>query len=147
MVLTYQKGNTISLGRGFNKSWGLQRVGEISFFRRVLFSPGCVIASTSWIADRHISMASNRLRKGDLLFFGSKNNGTSHVTHVAIYLGNNEYINSSGRVQINSLDPTKEDYNSHRMSSLLMAKRILGVENDQGIKTCKQATMVVKILK
>jgi hypothetical protein len=49
-------------------------------------------------------------------------------------MGNNEYINSSGRVQINSLDSTKENFNSHRMNSLLLAKRILGVSNDPGIE-------------
>ena len=46
----------------------------------------------------------SKLKKGDLLFFGSKKNGIAHVTHVAIYIGNNEYINSSGRVMINSFD-------------------------------------------
>ena len=75
----------------------------------------------------------SRLRKGDLLFFGSKENGISHVTHVAIYLGNLEYINSAGRVMINSLDSTQKNYNSDRMNSLLMAKRIIGVGHDSGI--------------
>jgi gamma-D-glutamyl-L-lysine dipeptidyl-peptidase len=74
-----------------------------------------------------------RLRNGDLLFFGSKKNGSSHVTHVAIYIGNNEYINSSGRVMINSLDSTQINYSSFRMNSLLAAKRIIGVDNDPGI--------------
>ena len=75
----------------------------------------------------------SRLKKGDLLFFGSKKNGISRVTHVAIYIGNNEYINSSGRVQINSLDSTQINFNGYRMNSLLSAKRIIGVENDTGI--------------
>jgi SH3-like domain-containing protein len=105
----------------------------------VFFRNGIILQRDASLQAAHglsvdISDGFSRLRKGDLLFFGSKVNGTTHVTHVALYLGKNEYINSSGRVQINSLDPAKEDYNSHRMSSLLMAKRILGVVNDQGIE-------------
>ena len=78
-------------------------------------------------------MSLSRLKKGDLLFFGSKRNGVSRVTHVALYLGNNDYINSSGRVQINSLDPVQTNFSSKRVNSLLSARRILGVEKDDGI--------------
>jgi cell wall-associated NlpC family hydrolase len=80
-----------------------------------------------------ITAGYNSLKNGDLLFFGSKENGKNHVTHVAIYLGNNDYINSSGRVMINSLDSTKGNYVSYRMTSLLSAKRIIGTEDDPGI--------------
>jgi SH3-like domain-containing protein len=109
------------------------------FVQSVFFRNGLILRRDASLQAIHglpvdISDGFSRLRKGDLLFFGSKNNGTSHVTHVALYLGNNEYINSSGRVQINSLDSTKENFNSHRMNSLLLAKRILGVSNDPGIE-------------
>ena len=50
-----------------------------------------------------------------------------------IYLGNKEYINSSGRVMINSLDPADSTFNSYRLSALLEARRIIGTENDPGI--------------
>ena len=33
----------------------------------------------------------------------------------------------------NSLDPSQIDYNSTRMSTLLLAKRVLGVSDDHGI--------------
>jgi cell wall-associated NlpC family hydrolase len=80
-----------------------------------------------------ISNGYSRLKKGDLLFFGSKVNENQHITHVAIYLGNMEYINSSGRVMINSFDSTQTNYNRKRKNSLLAAKRIIGVKNDPGI--------------
>jgi cell wall-associated NlpC family hydrolase len=80
-----------------------------------------------------ISNGYSQLEKGDLLFFGLKVNGKQRVTHVAIYLGNMEYINSSGRVMINSLDSTQTNFNRKRTNSLLSAKRIIGVENDPGI--------------
>jgi len=105
----------------------------------VFFRNGIILCRDASLQATHgipidISDGFSRLRKGDLLFFGSRINGTPHVTHVALYMGNNEYISSSGRVQINSLDSTKVNFNSHRMNSLLLAKRILGVSNDPGIE-------------
>jgi SH3-like domain-containing protein len=105
----------------------------------VYFRNGIILRRDASLQAAHglpvdISAGFSQLRKGDLLFFGSKNNGISHVTHVALYIGNNEYINSSGRVQINNLDPAKVNYNSHQMNSLLVAKRVIGVQNDKGIE-------------
>jgi cell wall-associated NlpC family hydrolase len=73
------------------------------------------------------------LKTGDLLFFGSKKNGAAHVTHVAIYTGNKEYINSSGRVIVNSLDSTQINFNRYKFKSLLSARRIVSVMGDPGI--------------
>lgn len=85
-----------------------------------------------------ISNGYSQLVKGDLLFFGSKINGTPHVTHVAIYMGNNDYINSAGRVMISSLDSTKSNYIRYRLTSLLSARRICGVTNEPGIVPVKK---------
>lgn len=79
----------------------------------------------------------DQMRKGDLLFFGSGENSKLHVTHVAIYLGDYEYINSSGRVQINSLDSARSNYISYRVTSLLAIKRIIGADGDPGIVSIK----------
>jgi hypothetical protein len=75
-----------------------------------------------------ISDGYDSLTNGDLLFFGSKKDGSTHITHVALYIGNNDYINAAGRVMINSLDPLKPNYNSARINSLLLAKRIINSE-------------------
>ena len=83
--------------------------------------------------DIDLSKGFSQLSMGDLLFFGTKDSSGTHVTHVAIYKGDSEYIHSSGRVMINSLDSTSNNYNSHRKNSLLIAKRIIGVKNDIGI--------------
>lgn len=108
------------------------------FIQAVYFINGMILSRDASLQALHgftvdISSGYSQLKKGDLLFFGSKENLTLHVTHVAIYLGNNEYINSSGRVMINSLDSTQLSYSSYRKNSLLAAKRIIGVENDMGI--------------
>jgi gamma-D-glutamyl-L-lysine dipeptidyl-peptidase len=73
------------------------------------------------------------IKPGDLLFFGTGKDGMSHVTHVAIYKGDTEYIHSSVRVKVTSLDSTRANYNGYREVSLLAVKRIIGVENDPGI--------------
>lgn len=67
------------------------------------------------------------LRKGDLLFFGSKggNGRPERVTHVGIYLGNKEFIHASGLVKLNSFDPKSPIFNERRLKGLLRARRIL----------------------
>jgi hypothetical protein len=121
--------------------WGgssIKGVDCSGFVQSVFFMNGLILARDASLQALHgtpvdITDGYSRLRKGDLLFFGSKENKTLHVTHVAIYLGNSEYINASGRVMINSLDSTQVSFNRRRTSSLLEAKRISGVVNDIGI--------------
>ena len=108
------------------------------FVQSDFFRNGIILERDASLQAKHgfnvdITNGFTLLKKGDLLFFGSKLNGKPHVTHVAIYIGNNDYINSSGRVRINSLDSTKSDYDGGRFNSLLMAKRIIGVNKDEGI--------------
>ena len=73
--------------------------------------------------DRNLS----QLKKGDLLFFGwnGERRGGRWVTHVAIYLGDQRFIQSSQRVKISSLDPASPDYDGFHARSLLFARRIL----------------------
>jgi|WetSurMetagenome_2_1015567.scaffolds.fasta_scaffold44400_2 gamma-D-glutamyl-L-lysine dipeptidyl-peptidase len=108
------------------------------FSKSVYFLNGLILARDASLQSLHgidvdISKGYSQLKKGDLLFFGSKVNSVPHVTHVAIYYGDSEYINSSGRVMINSLDSLRNNYIRYRESSLLSAKRIIGTDNDMGI--------------
>lgn len=72
------------------------------------------------------------LEVGDLLFFGG-----SRVTHVAVWIGNNEYIHNSstyGRVFISSIDSTKENYHSDYLAThILDIRRINGSKNTDKI--------------
>jgi SH3-like domain-containing protein len=120
--------------------WGgssIKGVDCSGFVQSVYFINGLILPRDASLIALHgtpidISAGFSGLVKGDLLFFGSRNNGKPHVTHVAIYLGNNDYINSSGRVMINSLDSTKENF-SKRIKALLEVKRIIGSPVDDGI--------------
>lgn len=79
------------------------------------------------------------LLPGDLLFFGSKdhNTGKEKITHVAIYLGNLEFIHASGRVRINSLDRTKSNFAEGRLKTFIKAKRILTSLGSNGVNLIK----------
>ena len=70
----------------------------------------------------------SNLVPGDLLFFGRKKSDTEKekVTHVALYIGDGNYIHSSGRVRYNSLDKDATDFNQYRFNTFIRAKRIIG---------------------
>ncbi|MDE7426543.1 MAG: C40 family peptidase [Muribaculaceae bacterium] len=61
---------------------------------------------------------------GDLLFFG--NPDTGRVTHVAVYMNNGQYVHSSARVRVNSLDPDAEDYNPIHLLGISRVKNSIG---------------------
>lgn len=67
------------------------------------------------------------LRKGDLLFFGRKaeHDKPERVTHVGIYLGEKKFIHCSTLVNIESLDPTRQDFDQYRYDTFIRAKRIV----------------------
>jgi cell wall-associated NlpC family hydrolase len=113
------------------------------FVQTVCLMNGLILARDASLQALHgkyvdISQDFSHLKKGDLLFFGSKENSDLHITHVALYLGDSEYINASGRVIINSLDSTHANYNSSRRRSLQLARRIIDADNDPGIVPVKK---------
>jgi gamma-D-glutamyl-L-lysine dipeptidyl-peptidase len=74
------------------------------------------------------------LQPGDLLFFGPS---PQKIIHVGIYLGKGEYIHSSGRVRINSIDPLSPDYILTPKKNLVKARRIFNSLNTSGIVQVK----------
>jgi gamma-D-glutamyl-L-lysine dipeptidyl-peptidase len=66
------------------------------------------------------------LKAGDLLFFGEKReDGSEKVVHVAMWLGNGEYIHASDKVRVNSMISTTTNYDDYNAKRYLRAKRIL----------------------
>jgi SH3-like domain-containing protein len=113
------------------------------FVQNVYYMNGLILmrdASQQALHGEPVDISKNfsRLEKGDILFFGSKENSGSKVTHAAIYKGDNEYINASGRVIINSLDSADYNFSNYRLNSLLSVRRVIGVANDPGIVTIKK---------
>lgn len=71
------------------------------------------------------------LETGDLLFFGRKagEGKPERITHVGMYIGNGEFIHSSGwrdRVSINSMDSTQAHFIESYPEIFVRATRILG---------------------
>jgi len=80
-----------------------------------------------------ISDGYSNLRTGDLMFFGAK----EHIRHVAIYLGNSEFIHSAGYVRINSLDSTKVNYDADNTREFVRATRVIGSVDTLGVKSLR----------
>jgi cell wall-associated NlpC family hydrolase len=78
-----------------------------------------------------------KLEKGDLLFFGSPATESSgeKVTHVGIWIGNNQFIHASGQIRIGSVDPDSVEYDAFNTGRFLRARRMLGSSN--GIRNLK----------
>ena len=77
------------------------------------------------------------LRPGDLLFFGTRAaEGTPEkVTHVGMWIGNNEFIHASGQIRISSLDRNAPNFDEFELNRFLRAKRLLG--NQKGVADLK----------
>ena len=70
------------------------------------------------------------LQSGDLLFFGRT---AQRITHVGLYLDNEDYINASGLVRVNSLNPNDSKFKHNDPKSLVSVSRILNSLNTDGI--------------
>lgn len=70
----------------------------------------------------------SHLRPANLLFFGEKKSDKNkeRITHVALYIGNGQFIHSSGRVCINSFDPASKIFSEGRKNSLVKAADYVG---------------------
>ncbi|MNS30011.1 Gamma-DL-glutamyl hydrolase precursor [compost metagenome] len=67
------------------------------------------------------------MQNGDLLFFSSKPDGNLNapITHVGMYIGNGEFIHSSGMVRINSLKKEAVNYAEWQTKTLVAVRRVL----------------------
>ena len=67
-----------------------------------------------------------KLQAGDLLFFGTKASESTKekVVHVGMWIGDNEFIHSSGRVKVSSVDKASKNYDEYNLNRYLRTKRI-----------------------
>ncbi|MFD2595271.1 C40 family peptidase [Sphingobacterium griseoflavum] len=79
--------------------------------------------------------ALKNLKPADLLFFAGGKNRSSHarVTHVALYLGNGQFIHAAGTVRINSMLKQAADYDDFQARTVVAARRYLQT-TDTGIQ-------------
>ena len=83
----------------------------------------------------NLTDALKNLKPGDLIFFaGGKNRpSNARVTHVAMYLGNGEFIHSAGQVRINSMKPDAPNYGDFETRTVVAARRYIGNIGTTGI--------------
>jgi len=69
--------------------------------------------------------ALQNLRPADLLFFASGKDARpdARVTHVALYIGNGEFIHAAGTVRINSMLKEAENYDDFQARTVVAARR------------------------
>lgn len=90
-------------------------------------------------------IALQNLKPADLLFFagGKANNPNARVTHVALYIGNGEFIHSAGTVRINSMLKSAPNYDDFQTRTVVAARRYIG-SNDQAIEKVKDSSYYTK---
>jgi SH3-like domain-containing protein len=106
------------------------------FVKLVYFTQGIILARDASQQARYgakIDFSNmDNLQPGDLLFFGRS---AQRITHEGIYLENGDFIHSSGRVRLSSIDPKDPKYNIKRNN--VAACRILNSLNTEGIVRVK----------
>lgn len=106
------------------------------FVKLVYYAQGVILARDASQQARYGESIDfnniNNLQPGDLLFFGSS---AQRISHVGIYIGEGNFIHSSGRVHISSIDPGDPKYVIDRKNQA--ACRILNSLETEGIVRVK----------
>ncbi|MBD8489257.1 C40 family peptidase [Echinicola sp. CAU 1574] len=81
----------------------------------------------------------DNLRVGDLLFFGRKatEDRPERIVHVGMWIGNNSFIHSRGRVRISSFDPSSPNFDEYELGRYLRTKRIRQVPSENIVSVDK----------
>jgi len=131
--------------KGIPYSWGGTSVKGMDcsgFTKTVFLKNGIILRRDAWQQAQtgipvDISKGYDRLRPGDLMFFGKKATAETaeKIRHVAIYIGNKEFIQASGYIRVSSLDPAKPNYDEGNTREFVRASRIIGAVGGEGIWT------------
>ncbi len=115
--------------------WGgtsFKAVDCSGFTKTIYFMNGIIIprdASQQVHIGELVDIANgfDQLRLGDLLFFGrpATDEASERVTHVGMWLGNNEFIHASSYVRVASVRISAPNYDDFNLKRLLKVKRIL----------------------
>lgn len=110
------------------------------YTKTIYFMNGKVLprdASQQVHAGELVDEAKNfdKLHPGDLLFFGraATDSTRERVTHVGMWIGNNEFIHSPGleaHVRVSSINPEAENYDEFNLNRYIRTKRMLASNRD-----------------
>ncbi len=114
------------------------------FTKTIFFMNGMVIprdasqqVHTGSVVDSTQSF--ENLVPGDLLFFGTPATDTTseRVVHVGMWIGDDRFIHSSGKVHISTVDTTDPDFDEFNYNRYLRTKRILGQEDQNVVQLAR----------
>lgn len=73
----------------------------------------------------------DNMQPGDLLYFGKPATETSkeRIIHVGMWIGNNQFIHSAGRVHISTFDKNSPDFDQYNYDRYLRTKRVLNIDD------------------
>lgn len=109
------------------------------FTKTIFFMNGMVIprdasqqVHTGTVVDSTRSF--ENLVPGDLLFFGTpaSDSTSERVVHVGMWIGDDQFIHSSGKVHISTVDKTNPEFDEFNYNRYLRTKRVLG-QDDQNV--------------
>ncbi|WP_228913835.1 C40 family peptidase [Salinimicrobium sediminilitoris] len=111
------------------------------YTKTVFFMNGMIIprdASQQVHAGELIDEEKNfeKLQKGDLLFFGTPATDTSKekVVHVGMWIGDGQFIHSSGRVHVSSMNSEASNFDEFNYNRYLRTKRYLDQEDPKLVR-------------
>lgn len=135
---------------GFPYMWGgtsIKAVDCSGFTKSVFYLNGVILerdASQQALYGEDVILEDSKgkyknLEPADLLFFGSKasEGKRERITHVAIYIGNGEFIHSATSVKINSLIEGAYNYNDVERRIVRARRVINSIDKSDGIVSIK----------
>lgn len=112
------------------------------FTKTIYFMNGWIIprdASQQIHAGKKIDTSDgfDKLEPGDLLFFGkpATEDRDRRVVHVGMWIGDDQFIHSAGRVKVSSVNPEDENYDKYNLNRYLESRRYLNNWEGNVIKT------------
>lgn len=129
---------------GFPYMWGgtsSKALDCSGFIKTVYFLNGIILERDASQQFKYGEMVQpggkfENLQPCDLVFFGKKD--PVRIVHVGMYLGDRKVINSSGWVQINSLDKEQPDFSDYLYDTFVGAKRFSNMKPQFGFMPVKE---------